>query len=191
MSKKYDELKRQVTSRRELPEAELYVTARDRYLSEWACLDGKHCRHIFPAVSFEEAQIIKRNLEHREEMEIVYINQGKPKMRHRRNVYVLTTKDDAPDYYERGGFIEPSTLHSPKGWAVHLRSNRSVRIEPAQWLAQVVGPNGHANHTSPRAAYDKVREWKKRAEGLEAEGLGELAKLLGEAQMLLADDGAS
>ena len=81
-----------------------YVTMTDTYMSGWGLAKNKKSKYILECETLEEAEIVKSNVECREEMKDIMINQQKPIYLNGYHV-TISNKENAqnffkPDYFK-------------------------------------------------------------------------------------------
>jgi len=103
---------KQVNHRSEIPKAPYYVIAKDNFMSGWGYAEGKENKLIFPVSSYEEAEIVRDNLENRSEMSKIHIRSTKPIVSQEHILWQLLGKETSPNWYKKGMW---------KRWTDHSR----------------------------------------------------------------------
>jgi len=91
-----------ITSQTEIPEADFYVTATDKFMPGWGLSNGKNNRVIVPCTS-DEVDHVESKLLERNEMKRVHVCQKKPKLNNRQNTYSLFNRSCARAWYPENG----------------------------------------------------------------------------------------
>ena len=95
------------TNPEEIPDARLYVTAQDTFMSGWGEADGKINVVVLPCMSDKEAQIVAENATCRKDMRSVAVLHDKPSdtvIDGKPVLYSVFDRHSSERWYTVGGF---------------------------------------------------------------------------------------
>jgi hypothetical protein len=77
-----------------------FVVMTDPFLSEWGKADGKQNKLVFLCNSYEEAEVVTKNAERRDDMNRITTHNSVPYY-NKKNYYVqFKAKEDYPEWFE-------------------------------------------------------------------------------------------
>lgn len=81
-----------------------YVTMTDSFLSGWGKAEGKINKLIFECDNYDEAETVEQNAENRTDMKYINICTKKPYYNSNKYLTQTKTKEDCPNWYQKGYF---------------------------------------------------------------------------------------
>ena len=81
-----------------------YVSATDKFMSNWGMSKGKTNKIVFQCDNYEEVKTVKNNLNDRTEMIRISVSYSKPKYNEKKYQVSYKTKRDTPNFYKADYF---------------------------------------------------------------------------------------